>query len=190
MSKLPPLIVVLHETVVDLKTIVDLHSDPNFYGSYHTIIKYDGSLNQMVPADAKAFAAANSAFVNPYTGVTEEINGSVDDFAYHIAFLTPPDGRDPEQKEHTGYTFEQYDACAWLLRALGVDILRVTTHGQLKTPVTSEPRCLNTTFLFELYNTKAHVKPSIDVGIVPLVDKSAALDDLLTIAPRVFETDG
>lgn len=187
---LPALIVVLHETVIDAETLNDLHADPEFLGSYHAIIERGGTINQMVPADAKAFAAANSAFPNPYTGAVEEINGSVDDFAFHIAFETPEDGRDPNQAEHTGYTFEQYDSCAWLLRAVGVDILRVVTHGQIRTPQTTEPRCLNTTFLFELYNTKAQVEPSIDVGIVPLVDEEASTLDLQTIVPRVFETNG
>ena len=182
MNQLFPLVVVLHETIEELETIKDLHSDPTFYGSYHAIVDRRGIIHYMVPSEHKAFAAANSRFVNNVTGKEESIDGSVDDFAYHIALETPPDGRDPNKESHSGYTYEQYNSTAWLLKAVGVQLNRVTTHGQVRDPVTIEPRCLNIIVLFDLYNIKTN-DISISVYPVPLT-KEVEDDDQATVFTR------
>lgn len=181
----PPLVAVLHETIIDIDLCKALHADPEYYGSYHTIVDRYGRVHYMVPPNKKAYAAARSSFTNPYTGEIEQINGSVDDFAYHIALETPDDGRDVSLPDHSGYTYEQYDSLAWLLRSLGVDLLRVALHGQIKPDQTLEPRCLNTNYLFQVYNQKENITQTIDTGI-RLFDDSNIEDANADIFTRRF----
>ena len=145
---LPALLFVIHETIIDLKQSLDLHADSNYLGSYHTVISYSGEIYYLVPSQYKAYAAANSAFGE------EQIDGSVNDFAYHVALETPVDGRDVKVLSHSGYSYEQYHSLAWLIKATGVDLNRVTTHGRIKIPASTEPRCLNLTYLLNLVDTK------------------------------------
>ena len=135
---LPPLLVVLHETVISAEQSTKFHGDPSYLGSYHAIVARNGDIIYLVPPEHKAFAAANSAFLDPTSGELEEVNGSVNDFAYHIALETPIDGRDPNKTTHSGYTREQYQSLAWLCVATGVQSNRITTHGEIKDPQTVE----------------------------------------------------
>ncbi len=161
---LPALIVVLHETLLSIKDSLLLHADPKYLASYHAVISRTGEIHYLVPADCKAYAAANSKFINTI-GEEEHVNNSVDDFAYHIALETPEDGFNALLTRHSGYTTQQYDCLAWLLRATGVDLNRIITHGELKTPKQIEPRCLNEDYLFNLYTSKNN-KVSLNFGIL------------------------
>jgi N-acetyl-anhydromuramyl-L-alanine amidase AmpD len=165
--KLPPLLVVIHETYINLEQSLDLHSDPDYIASYHAVIERGGEIYYLVPPDKKAFAARNSSFINPVTQEVEQIEGSVDDFAYHIALETPLDGRDSSKKVHSGYTYEQYNSLAWLIRATGVELNRLTTHGDISQSSNSkpEPRCLNLDFLMDTIFNKNN-SPSLNFGIL------------------------
>jgi len=162
-----PLLFVIHETNIDIETSLLLHNDPDYLGSYHAVIDRSGIINYLVPADSKAFAAAQSVFFNPITGVEESMNNSVDDFAYHVALETPPDGVKFNYSTHTGYTIQQYKSLAWLARHTGVEQHRIVTHGQIRNPQTNEPRCFNRgvfqDFMDELTNEKG-----IDFGVLDL----------------------
>ena len=179
----PPLLVVLHETIATTKKVLRLHGDPEYLASYHTLIKRDGGIVYLVPSEHKAFAAGNSVFVNPVTNKEEAINGSVDDFAYHIALETPVDGMDRTKARHSGYTYEQYLSLAWLLRATGVSLERIVKHSdisQADETLESEPRCLNLEFLFKVLNKQPN-QPSIDFGLVSVDPVSDNTDDSETV---------
>ena len=139
-----PLIVVIHETYVNTETILSLHEDPQFIASYHAVIDPNGVIHYLVPADAKAYGAAESVFRDSF-GEEQQINGSVDDFAYHISLVTPDDGRDRNKKAHSGYTRQQYKSLAWLCHSTGVARNRIVTHAEIKLEeaAITEPRCFN-----------------------------------------------
>lgn len=160
-----PLLVVIHETLISAEDSIRLHADPSYYGSYHALINRSGFITYLTPANSKAYAAANSKFIN-HLGDEEHVDNSVDDFAYHIALETPEDGiRNKNNRYHIGYSKEQYKSLAWLCKATGVDTRRITTHGSIQTPDTSEPRCFNNYYL-SLELEKATNSKSIDLGIL------------------------
>jgi N-acetyl-anhydromuramyl-L-alanine amidase AmpD len=161
-----PLLVVIHETLIDAQTSKTLHGDPEYYASYHALVERNGNVVYLTPAEHKAYAAANSAFTDVW-GDVEEVNGSVDDFAYHIALETPEDGvRYPHLNYHTGYTLEQYKSLAWLCASTVVHRNRITTHGNIVIPKTTEPKCFNFDYFDSMYNEIKRSTPiSINVGI-------------------------
>jgi len=162
-----PLLFVIHETNIDIETSLLLHNDPEYFGSYHAVIDRVGMIHYLVPPEAKAFAAADSVFVNLTTGVEEQINGSVDDFAYHVALETPPDGVKFNYSTHTGYTTQQYNSLAWLAHSTGVQRERIVTHGDIRRPVTTEPRCFNMDYFRERYNgDKYRAQKRFDFGVL------------------------
>ena len=132
-----PLLVVIHETVISAEEVILLHNDPEYYASYHAVVNRLGDIIYLVPPEYKAYAAANSSFTNPF-GIVEEINGSVDDFAYHIALESPT-----LAITHVGYSKEQYTSLAWLCVAVGARFDRIVTHGEIQDPTTLEPKCFN-----------------------------------------------
>lgn len=161
------LLVVLHETLISAEDSKRLHADPNYYASYHALIERTGKIVYLTPADSKAYAAAESEYENPITGEIEHINGSVDDFAYHIALETPPDGYGTSKNYHVGYTKEQYISLAWLVKAVGVSEERITLHSEINKSNSTfqEPRCFN----FKYFSTQienSHNNKSINLGIV------------------------
>ena len=165
--KLPKAIFVLHETGIDVETLEDYMADGEFLGSYHAVITIQGEIIYFTPSDMKAFAASESRFISLYTDGPEEVNGSVDDFAYHVALETPINGRDPSKKIHAGYSIQQYRSLAWLFRATGISLNRFVEHGKLKEPETTEPRCFNEQYFGEVLLTQNN-KPSIDLGSLEL----------------------
>jgi N-acetyl-anhydromuramyl-L-alanine amidase AmpD len=162
-----PLLVVIHETLITAEDSIRLHGDPNYYGSYHALIHKSGTITYLTPADCKAYAAGNSIFVDTF-GEEQHINNSVNDFAYHIALETPPDGiANKELNYHIGYTKEQYESLAWLCAATGVLFNRITTHGEISIPKTAEPKCFNEDYFKDLYNIKRRtVRKNIDLGVL------------------------
>lgn len=165
-----PLLVVIHETLISAEQSKLLHADPEYYGSYHALIERSGNITYLVPAEHKAFAASVSSYTNSF-GEVEQINGSVDDFAYHIALETPPDGIQYNSREyHTGYTIEQYQSLAWLCAATGVQQDRITTHGEITSPKRLEPRCLNYDYFYNLYSTQHSLgRKLLDFGVLEYV---------------------
>ena len=141
--------------------------DENFLGSYHAVITIEGQIIYFVPPDMKAFAAAQSSFNNLITGEEEQIKGSVDDFSYHCALETPSNGRDPNKIIHAGYSKQQYKSLAWLLKATGISLERFVTHGDLKLPLTNEPRCFNMEYFLDRM-LEAQNAVSIDLGILEI----------------------
>lgn len=163
-----PLLVVIHETLISAEDSIRLHADPNYYGSYHALIHRSGFITYLTPGDCKAYAAANSIYVDTF-GEEQHINNSVNDFAYHIALETPPDGvTNKELDYHIGYTKEQYESLAWLCASTGVISNRITTHGNITIPnKTNEPKCFNEDYFFNIYNTKIKtVAKTIDLGVL------------------------
>ncbi|MCM1984798.1 peptidoglycan recognition protein family protein [Lyngbya confervoides] len=130
----PPLIV-LHETVVSgwqtVRFFQTAHYNDADQASYHALIKRDGSIFYLVPPDKRAFGAGNSVFNSPNGPETTQTNpkfsASVNNFAYHISFETPPDGNH-NGRTHSGYTDRQYASLAWLIAKTGVSDDRITTH--------------------------------------------------------------
>ena len=161
-----PLLFVIHETNVSMDAMLELHEDPEFYGSYHAIISREGEINFLVDATDKAYAAANSTFTDSF-GEVQEIKGSVDDFAYHVALETPTDAQGNfNVTYHTGYTIEQYESLAWLSVSVGARKDRIVTHGEIKDPQDIEPRCFNMAhFMNEFINARQTVRKTINTGL-------------------------
>lgn len=160
-----PLLVVIHETLISAEDSILLHADPSYYGSYHALIHRSGKITYLVPGDCKAYAAANSSFLNR-EGIEEHVNNSVDDFSYHIALETPPDGvKNIKSLHHIGYTKEQYSSLAWLIKATGVLLSRVISHSDVSKSEIIEPRCFNNKYL-QIELEKASNSKSINLGIL------------------------
>ena len=169
MANFYPLLFVIHETNIDIETSLMLHDDPEYYGSYHAVIDRPGNIHYLVPAESKAFAAAESIYRNPTTNVEESINRSVDDFAYHVSLETPIDGITFNYNTHTGYSIQQYSSLAWLAHATGVQRERIVTHGELRLPEVIEPRCFNMDYFMEIYNSnKFRARKLFDFGVLDL----------------------
>jgi hypothetical protein len=128
-------ILVLHETVGSASSAIGLfqtpHPDDDDQVSYHTLIKPDGTVVYLVPPDKRAFGAGNSIFAsasgNEAVKTNPDLPPSVNNFAYHISLVTPPDGRD-NRRSHSGYTPSQYQSLAWLVAKTGISRPRQTTH--------------------------------------------------------------
>lgn len=136
------LLVVIHETVVDCDTLLEYLQSPSFGASYHACIDRQGGIVYLVPSYEKAFAASNSEFTDPYTGEVEQLNGSVDDFAYHIALESPTAGS-------KGYTAAQYKSLAWLISKTGVEDERIVTHKEVSLSGSDDPRDYDKDKVFE-----------------------------------------
>jgi N-acetyl-anhydromuramyl-L-alanine amidase AmpD len=161
-----PLLVVIHETLISAEECIRLHADPNYYASYHALIQRSGFIVYLTPADCKAYAAANSKYMDVF-GEEQHIDNSVDDFAYHIALESPANSLKLESFSHIGYTKEQYNSLAWLCAATGVAINRIVTHGEIIIPPTTEPNCFNADYFFNIYSEKQKtVNKQINLGVL------------------------
>jgi N-acetylmuramoyl-L-alanine amidase len=124
-------IIVLHETVIPawqtVKIFQGYHPQDEDQASYHALIKMDGTIFYMVPPDKRAFGAGNSVFNGEAVKTNRLYPASVNNFAYHISFETPPDGRN-NGNTHSGYTDSQYESLAWLVAKTGVPESRITYH--------------------------------------------------------------
>ncbi len=126
-----PPIIVLHETVSAGWQTVRFFQTPHPRDadqvSYHTLIKLDGTIFYLVPPDKRAFGAGNSMFEGESVKTNRLYASSVNNFAYHISFETPVDGRH-NGNTHSGYTNAQYRSAAWLVSKTGVSEDRITSH--------------------------------------------------------------
>jgi len=129
-------LIVLHETNYSADSALDFFRQPDLpdeqQASYHSIIRHDGTVVFVVPAERKAYGAADSRFRSARG--EEAIAGhpdeppSVNSFAYHISLETPWDGQDWDPT-HSGYTPAQYRSLAWLIARTPVPRSRITTHA-------------------------------------------------------------
>ncbi|NDJ19957.1 peptidoglycan recognition family protein [Myxacorys almedinensis] len=150
-------IVVLHETVGSAQSTINYfqtsHPRDDDQVSYHTLIKEDGTVVYMVPPDRRAFGAGNSVF----SGTKDEavktnpnFPASVNNFAYHVSLVTPPDGRG-NGSSHSGYTRAQYQSLAWLVAKTGLSDSRITSHRLVdRSRQRSDPRSFDAQYFFRL----------------------------------------
>lgn len=131
-----PALVVVHETVLDLPSTIDLfqrnQADDAAQGSYHVLIGRDGERVRIVPDESRAYGAGDSAFGDLRFKTSAANPPSINNIALHVSLESPADGRG-EVASHSGYTAVQYRALAeqvlhW--QALyGIAMERVTTHA-------------------------------------------------------------
>ena len=133
-------IAVLHETVGSARSAINTfrnsHSQDSHQSSYHALITLDGTIVYLVPSNKRAFGAGNSVFKSSLGTETVQTNPnlppSVNNFAYHISFETPFDGRKKSGNSyHSGYTDNQYKSLAWLLALSSIPDNRITTHKEV-----------------------------------------------------------
>lgn len=128
-------IVVLHESIGNAQSVVNTfltrHPLDADQVSYHALIKLNGEIVYFVPPDKRAFGAGDSVFDGENGPETVKTNPdyppSVNNFAYHVSFETPPDATEA-RNTHSGYTPAQYQSLAWLVAKTGVPSSRITTH--------------------------------------------------------------
>lgn len=131
-------LIVLHETVGSADSAINMfqagHSDEAMQVSYHSIIRQDGTIVYIVPAEKRAFGAGNSVFRGSQGAETvkthKQFPPSVNNFAYHISLATPPGGAN-ENEIHSGYSEAQYRSLAWLIAHTNVPDERITTHRDI-----------------------------------------------------------
>lgn len=151
-------IVVLHETVGSGSSTINYFRTPHPRDddqvSYHALIRENGNIVYVVPPDRRAFGAGNSIF-NGTKGdeavkTHPSFPPSVNNFAYHISLVSPPDGRG-NGASHSGYTRAQYQSLAWLVAKTGVSNNRITTHQLVdRSRQRRDPRSFNTQLFAQL----------------------------------------
>ncbi|MBD1845351.1 N-acetylmuramoyl-L-alanine amidase [Cyanobacteria bacterium FACHB-63] len=151
-------IVVLHETVGSGSSAINYfrtpHPNDNDQVSYHALIRENGNVVYLVPPDRRAFGAGNSLFSGNKGEEAVKTNPafppSVNNFAYHISLVTPPDGRD-DGARHSGYTRAQYQSLAWLVAKTGIPNDRISTHRLVdRSRSRRDPRSFNTQLFAQL----------------------------------------
>ena len=152
-------IVVLHETVGSAQSAINTFQRRNVRDadqrSYHALIRRDGTVVYIVAPEYRAFGAGNSVFEGASGTETVRTNPSfppsVNNFAYHISFETPSDGRG-NQSRHSGYTRAQYQSMAWLTARTGVPRNRITTHQSVdRSGSRRDPRSFDSALFFSLW---------------------------------------
>ena len=130
-----PRVVVLHETVHSLQSAVNTFMTPHPRDadqvSYHTVIGLDGKIVDLVDPLKRAYGAGYSAFLGEWAVTNPKIRGSVNNFALHLSLETPQDGGN-SRSTHSGYSREQYDSLALVLKdwidRFGFTPAAITTH--------------------------------------------------------------
>ncbi|MGF1481450.1 MAG: peptidoglycan recognition family protein [Cyanophyceae cyanobacterium] len=142
-----PLLVVLHETTNSANSAINTfqtpHTSDSKQVSYHDLIRRDGTVVHIVPLEMRAFGAGNSAFEGKDGTETVKTNAalppSVNNFAYHISFESPPGAG--KAATHSGYTQAQYQSLAWLIARTCTPEWRITTHKEIdRSGSRSDPR--------------------------------------------------
>jgi N-acetyl-anhydromuramyl-L-alanine amidase AmpD len=130
-----PQLIVLHETVIDLKETVNLfktpHPEDDQQASYHLLIDRKGNRWRIVPDEKRAYGSGMSAFGDATQRTKPGAVGSINNIALHVSLVSPDDGRE-DSDAHSGYTDAQYRNLAGqvlLWQAMyGIPMTRVTTH--------------------------------------------------------------
>lgn len=131
-----PQLIVLHETVIDLKQTVNLfktpHPEDDQQASYHLLIDRKGNRWRIVPDEKRAYGSGMSAFGDATQRAKPGAVGSINNIALHVSLVSPDDGRE-DSDAHSGYTDAQYRNLAGqvlLWQAMyGIPMTRVTTHS-------------------------------------------------------------
>jgi len=131
-----PGLIVLHETVLDLPTTIDLfqrnQDGDSAQASYHMLIGRDGQRVRIVADDARAYGAGDSGFGDLRFRTSATNPPSINNIALHVSLESPANGRG-DAEAHAGYTPEQYRALAeQVLRwqaLYGIPMERITTHA-------------------------------------------------------------
>ncbi|MGB8702584.1 MAG: peptidoglycan recognition family protein [Thermosynechococcaceae cyanobacterium] len=148
-------IIVLHETVIPAWQTVKIFQTPHpssGQASYHALIKQDGTIFYLVPPDKRAFGAGDSSFGSEAVTTNRQFPSAVNNFAYHISFESPPDGRG-NGNVHSGYTDYQYWSAAWLAAKTGVPDNRITTHKAVdRSGSRKDPRSFDSSKFFQILN--------------------------------------
>jgi N-acetyl-anhydromuramyl-L-alanine amidase AmpD len=153
-----PLLIVLHETTSAVSgavnTMLVAHSRDADQVSYHTLIRRDGTIIYLVDPLKRAYGAGDSIFKGqngPETVQTKNnLDPSVNNFAYHISLETPFDGMQDNDVNHSGYTSAQYNSLAWLVAQSGATRDRVTTHAKIdQSGERQDPRSFDMTSLHQ-----------------------------------------
>jgi N-acetylmuramoyl-L-alanine amidase len=167
-------ILVLHETVGSAEGTIGFfqtaHPDDDDQVSYHALIKLDGTIVYLVPPDQRAFGAGNSVFESAQGREAVQTNPdfppSVNNFAYHISLVTPPDGRN-NRLSHSGYTQLQYQSLAWLVAKTGIPPARMTTHKDVdRSRQRMDPRSFDQAYFLKLLATYP-MQPEISIRCTP-----------------------
>ena len=134
-----PALIVLHETVVDEATTLNLfrrrHDNDGHQASYHVLIGRDGERIRVVDDSQRAFGAGDSQFEGLAQQLKPGLAPSINNIALHVSLVSPPDGADGEARAHRGYTAAQYRSLAtqialWQAR-YGIPGSRVVTHQEV-----------------------------------------------------------
>jgi N-acetylmuramoyl-L-alanine amidase len=171
-----PFIVVIHETVGSASSAVNYFQTPNYSTqgdqvSYHALICLDGTIIYTVPFQYRAFGAGNSVFMgsNGPEAVqsSARVPASVNNFAYHFSLETPVDGRN-NGDSHSGYTVNQYQSLAWIVRYTRVPDARITYHKTVdRSGTRRDPRSFDQTYFFQaLHSQQAMRQPSLDAPLL------------------------
>ncbi|MEB3199084.1 MAG: peptidoglycan recognition family protein [Synechococcaceae cyanobacterium] len=134
-----PSIIVLHETVVDETTALNLfrrrHDSDAHQASYHVLIARDGRRIRVVPDAMRAFGAGDSALNGFAVQLKQGVKPSINNVALHVSLVSPADGVDGERSAHSGYTAEQYRSLADLLAywqvSYAISPTSVVTHQEV-----------------------------------------------------------
>ena len=147
-----PLLIVLHETVVDEAAALALfrrpHPDDADQASYHLLIGRDGRRIRVVDDRDRAYGAGDSAFGELAVQLKPQVPASVNNVALHVSLVSPPDGADGERREHSGYSEAQYRSLAGQIALwqseYGIDNTHVVTHQQVdRSGSRRDPRSLD-----------------------------------------------
>lgn len=159
---LPPMIVVLHETVSDTDSAVKTISNPKNEVSYHAIVDLSGEIVYLTNSTKRAYGSGTPSSFNG-----QSYNNSVNGFAYQISLETPVDVR-TNAATHSGYTQAQYQSLAWLVARTGIPRNRITTHKAVAEAAgrndRSDPRSFDWK-QFDFYLNQFESKGVIDFGI-------------------------
>ena len=131
-----PSLIVLHETVIDLSSTVDLfqrsQANDSAQSSYHVLIGRNGERVRIVPDQDRAYGAGDSAFGDLRFKTSASNPPSINNIALHVSLESPADGRGDEAA-HSGYTDAQYRALSeQVLRwqaLFHIPLERLTTHA-------------------------------------------------------------
>lgn len=133
--KSKPQLIVLHETVIDLKQTINLfqtpHPEDDQQASYHLLIDREGNRWRIVPDANRAYGSGMSAFGDATQRTKPGAVGSINNIALHVSLVSPDDGRE-DGDAHSGYTEAQYKSLAGQIliwqAMYGIPMSRVTSH--------------------------------------------------------------
>jgi N-acetyl-anhydromuramyl-L-alanine amidase AmpD len=107
------LLVVIHDTSLSKSQLFSVIQAPNNGVYYHAIIDEEGEIIYCVDPKIRI----NASFPSSFKG--EQVNGSVDKFAYHVCLI------------NQNYTNKQYISLAWLCKQLQVKEDRIVGHYEI-----------------------------------------------------------